>query len=59
MEKKTLADLLVQMTIDKAKKEGKHPMEIINELKLLIADKRMMERQRVIQAVSNIFLCKN
>ncbi len=58
MEKKTLADLLVQMTIDKAKKEGKHPMEIINEVKELIADKRKMERQRVIQADSKV-LCKN
>jgi hypothetical protein len=58
MEKETLADLLVQMTIDKAKIEGKHPMEIINELKELIAAKRRMEHQRVIQAVSKIF-CKN
>lgn len=58
MEKKTLADLLVQLTIDKAKKEGKHPMEIINELKELITDKRKMEQQRVIQAVSKL-LCKN
>ena len=52
MGKKTLADLLVQLTIEKAKKEGKHPMEIINELKKLIGDKRKMERQRIILAVS-------
>ncbi len=54
MERKTLADLLVQLTIDKAKKEGKHPIEIINELKELIAVKRKMERQRLIQAVSKV-----
>lgn len=58
MKKKTLADLLVQMTIDKAKKEGKHPMEIINELKELIANKRKMECHRVTQAISKL-LCKN
>ena len=58
MGKKTLADLLVQLTIEKAKKEGKHPMKIINEVKELLANKRKMERQRVIQAVSKM-LCKN
>ncbi|MCE1168566.1 MAG: hypothetical protein LWX70_10755 [Sphingobacteriia bacterium] len=58
MGKKTLADLLVQLTIDKAKKEDKHPMEIMGELKALIADKRRMERQRVIQAVLEM-LCMN
>lgn len=55
MGKKTFADLLVQLTIDKAKKEGKHPMEIIDKLKVLIAEKRRMEQLRILQGVSKIF----
>lgn len=58
MKNQTLADLLVKLTIAKAKKEGRHPMQIIKELKELIENKRKMERFRNLQAVYNV-ICKN
>ena len=53
MENESLVELLVRLTIEKAKKEGKQPQEILGEVKLLIEQKRTMERQRIIQAVTN------
>jgi len=52
MNKETLAELLVRLTIYKAKKEGKHPMEILEKVKRLIQQKRIMERNRIVQTVS-------
>lgn len=52
MNSKFTAEQLVKLTIEKAQKEGKHPLEILEEVKRLIEQKRTMERQRIIQAVS-------
>jgi len=52
MGKDYFVDLLVKQTILKAKKEGKHPFAILEEVKRLIEQKRTMERQRIIQTVS-------
>jgi hypothetical protein len=54
MKREGLTSFLVKLTIEKAKQEGKHPMEIMEEVKQLIEQKRTMERQRIIQAVENV-----
>ncbi len=52
MNTKFTAEQLVKLTIDKAIREDKHPMEVLEEVKKLIEQKRMMERQRIMQAGS-------
>ena len=52
MRTQMTADLILKLTYEKAKSEGKHPMEIIEEAKKLIEDKRRMEREMIDQAVS-------
>lgn len=52
MGNESLVELLVRLTIEKAKKEGKQPQEILEEVKRLIEQKRTMEHQRIIQAVT-------
>ena len=51
MNNKFTSEQLFKLTIEKAIKEDKHPMEVIEEVKSLIEQKRLMERQRIIQAV--------
>jgi len=52
MNNKFSVEQLVRLTIDKAIREDKHPMEVLEEVKQLIEQKRTMERQRIIQTVS-------
>jgi len=52
MNNKFSVEQLVKLTIDKAIREDKHPMEVLEEVKQLIEQKRTMERQRIIQTVS-------
>jgi hypothetical protein len=46
------AEQLFKMTIEKAIREDKHPLEVLEEVKKLIEQKRTMERQRIKQADS-------
>jgi len=52
MNNKFTAEQLFRLTIDKAIREDKHPMEVLEEVKRLIEQKRTMERQRIIQSAS-------
>ncbi len=52
MNTKFTAEQLVKLTIDKAIKEDKHPMEVLAEVKKLIGKKRTMERQRIRQTIT-------
>jgi len=52
MTREELVNLLVKLTIDKARKQDKHPFEILEEVKQLIKQRRSMERQRIAQTVS-------
>jgi len=52
MNNKFTAAQLFRLTIEKAIREDKHPMEVLEELNRLIEQKRTMERQRIVQAVS-------
>ena len=48
MNNKFTSEQLFKLTIEKAIKEDKHPMEVIEEVKSLIEQKRLMERQAVL-----------
>ena len=54
MNNKFTSEQLFRLTIEKAIKEDKHPMEVIEEVKRLIEQKRTMEHQRIVQAVAQI-----
>lgn len=51
MSPKFTADQIFKLTIEKAIREDKHPMEVLEEVKKLIEQKRTMESQRIKQAV--------
>jgi hypothetical protein len=51
MNPKFTAEQLYKLTIEKAIREDKHPIEVLEEVMKLIEQKRTMESQRIKQAV--------
>ncbi len=51
MKHEELVDLLVRLTIEKAKKDNRHPREVLEEVKKLIENRRLF-RERIEQAVN-------